>query len=194
MNRQRCWLIPLAMIALQGCYFGNQTIDIPDEESLPGLSAAVSHSDCVVRLRNGNRVEADSAECMTDSIVIWQMGTATRLIYPLSVVYKVTTRKPGMGSLMGLVTGTACGALMGSFVANGVNGPDAHQGAVAAFGGIVLGISGAVIGHLGGGQTTYRFLQHHFPAPLPDSQATSLSSQQEDEGQYRAAGASGGSR
>jgi hypothetical protein len=145
-----------AAVGFAGCYFGNQTIEIPGDEPIDYVIAEIGPTDCVVYLRDGTKFEEAQISFAGDSGLVVQSGISGRRVHPFSGVWKITTQDPGRGSAWGFVTGVAAGVLIGVLAGKDESSMVTREG-LALAGGLLFGVSGAAIGALGGGRTTYRF-------------------------------------
>jgi hypothetical protein len=151
-------------LVLSGCYFGNQTIDIPGEKTLEEVAEEIRQSSCVITFRDARSVEADSAQLLGDSITVWTGKRETSLALPLRSVSKISTRDVGDGVIPGILTGLAGGVAVGLIVGLSggaedlwVSGTTAEEKTwtLAAGLGFLGGLTGGLIGAATGGHTDY---------------------------------------
>lgn len=151
-------------LVLSGCYFGNRTIDIPDEKSLEEVAEEIRQSSCVITFRDARSVDADSAQLLGDSIVVWPSTKAASLASPLRSVSEISTTDVGNGVIPGILTGVAGGMALGLIVGLSggaedlwVAGTTAEEKTwtLAAGLGVLGGLTGGLIGAATGGHTDY---------------------------------------
>ncbi len=151
-------------LALSGCYFGNQTIDIPGEKSLEAVAEEIRQSSCVITFRDTRSIDADSAQLLGDSIIVWPSKKGASLASPLRSVSEISTRDVGNGVIPGMLAGLAGGVAVGLIVGLSggaedlwVSGSTAEEKTwtLSAGLGILGGLTGGIVGAATGGHTDY---------------------------------------
>ena len=151
-------------LMFSGCYFGNLTINVPDEKSLEAVAEEISKSRCVIMLRDARSVNADSVQLLGDSITVWPGKKGMSRTLPLRSVLEISTRDVGNGVIPGILTGLAGGVAVGLIV--GLSGgagdlwlpgstAEEKTWTLAAGLGFLGGLTGGLVGAAVGGYTDY---------------------------------------